>query len=322
MSFKPESVRCDLWEKLLNKVAEISDHERVRHDICLIGSHARGDASPISDIDLIMFAEGKSILKQTELFHLDDTSITIFPVDVTGLLKAESIDFYNANNLFEAKLIQGDGRVLRKVSEGVFGKRIDLDATKKIIGETLSTRLMSALGDTTLDYGEGIRDMRVCLTKVKLYAKLFIEKVDPWSIIPYSYKPEEDLETLLEELYNSRSYEELSLKIKTFNLKSFMERVFTEHQEVMIQIVKKLVRNLGFAGEHVKNYITLYLLVEEEVRSTIWSMVPGRWRLEEEFRSTNHETSHIMCGDRKVMWMVFTHNGEKPKLIRCKVTEF
>jgi len=320
--FKPENVREDLWKRLLDKVEEISSRESAEHDICLIGSQARGDASPISDIDLIMFIEGESNLKQTELFYLDETSITIFPVNVNSLIKAESIDFYKANNPFEAKLIHGDGEVLNKARDGVTGKKIDLDATKKIIGETLALRLMGSLGDATLDYGEGIREMRICLAKAKLYNKLLAEKVESWSIIPYIYKPEGNLETMLEELYCSRNYEELSLKIKVLNLKGFMERVFEQQLEVMNQIVEKLVKYLGFAGEYVKNYVTLYLIVEENVRSKIWSMLPGRWRLEEEFRSVNHEASHIACQDREVMWMVSTVEDEKLKLHRYKVTEF
>jgi len=320
--FKPENVRENLWKRLLDKVEEISRCERAKHDICLIGSRARGDASPISDIDLIMFIEGESNLKQTELFYLDETSTTIFPVNVNSLLKAESVDFYKANNPFEAKLIHGDGKVLNKARDGVTGKKIDLDATKKIIGETLALRLMASLGDTTLDYGEGIREIRICLAKTKLYNKLLAEKVEPWSIIPYIYKPEGDLETMLEELYHSKNHEELSSKIKVLDLKSFMERVFKEQLEVMTQVLEKLAKSLGFAGEHVENYVTLYLVVEEKVRSKIWSMLPGRWRLEEEFRSVNHEASHIACQDREVMWMVSTVEDENLKLHMYKVTEF
>ena len=322
MSFKPKGIGCDLWKELLGKVEDISSREGVEHDICLIGSQARGDSSPISDIDLTMFTEGESNLKHTEIFYLNEASITIFPVNVDRLLKAESIDFYNANNPFEAKLVLGDGGVLEKVREGVLKKKIDLNATKKIIGETLARRLMSSLGDATLDYGEGIREMRVCLAKAKLYQKLLAEKVEPWSIIPYIYKPEGDLETTLDELYCSRDYEELSSKIKDLNLKGFMERVFEEQLKVTIQIVEKLVKNLGFAGEHVKNYVTLYLLVEEKVRSTIWSMLPGRWRIEEEFSSVNHETSNIACQDREVTWLVSTGEDENLKLERYKATEF
>jgi len=53
-------------------------------------------------------ADGKSNLKQTELFYLDGISVTIFPIDIKALSRAESIDFYNVNNPFEAKLIYGD----------------------------------------------------------------------------------------------------------------------------------------------------------------------------------------------------------------------
>ena len=316
MLFKPESVREDVWKKILSRVEDMSSREEVEHDICLIGSHARGDASSISDLDLVMFCMGESNLKQAEMMYLDGTSMTIFPVNVERLVKVESIDFYSANNPFEAKLFHGDGEVLDKLRNGVYGKKIDLDLTKKIMGETLAMRLMSALGDVTLDYGEGVRDMRVCLAKAKLHKKLFVEKVEPWSMIPYIYEPEDDLETLLEELYYSGNYEELSLKVRKLNLKNLMERFFAEHVEAMIEIADKTTAYLRFAGERVENYVTLYLLVEESVRSRIWSMLPARWRLDEEFKSVNHEGSHIRCGEGVVMWMISTGKGENLKIKR------
>lgn len=321
--FKPKSVDENIWRKLLSKVEEISSRERVRHDVCLIGSHARGDASPISDIDLVMFSDGKSNIKQTELFYLGDTSITIFPVDVTGLLKAESIDFYNANNPFEARLIHGDGRALDKVREGVFGKRIDLDATKKIMGETLSTRLMSALGDVTLDYGEGIRDMRVCLAKVKLCAKLLMERVDPWSIIPYNYKPKGDLETLLDELYYSKSYEELSSKLVKLDLRNLMAKAFGKQFKTMINVVEKTVGEVKFAGKHVESYVRLYLIVEERVRSAIWDKLPGRWKIEEQLKpKLNHDRTNITYRDEKISWLTSIGEGDSLKLEHYGTTDF
>lgn len=323
MSFKPESIRRDVWEKLLDKVAEMSGREKIRYDVCLIGSHARGDASPISDVDLIIFTEGESNLKQTELFYLDDTSITIFPVNVTGLLKAESIDFYNANNTFEAKLIHGEGRVLHKVREGVFGKSIDLDVTKKIMGETLSARLMSALGDTTLDYGEGIRNMRVCLAKVKLYAKLLIEKVDPWSMIPYSHKPEDELENLLDELHHSKNYEDLSSKLVKLDLRSLMAEAFGERLKTMVKVVEKIVGEVGFAGKQVENYIRLYLVVEERVRSMVWDKLPGRWEIEEHLKpKVNHDGTNITCRDERASWLVSTGEGDSLRLQHYGATSF
>jgi hypothetical protein len=39
--------------------------------------------------------------------------------------------------------------------------------------------------------------MRACLAKARLYAKLFKKPVEPWSIIPYNYKPVNELEGLL-----------------------------------------------------------------------------------------------------------------------------
>jgi len=79
-----------------------------------------------------------------------------------------------------------------------------------------------------------------------------------------------------------------------------------------------------FKPENVREDLWKKLLdkMEEKVRSKIWSMLPGRWRLEEEFRSVNHEASHIACQDREVMWMVSTVEDENLKLHMYKVTEF
>lgn len=312
-----------MWEELLERVVELSGREEVRHDVCLIGSHARGDASPISDIDLILFSEGESNLKHAELFYLDNTPVTIFPVDVTRLLEAESIDFYEANNPLEARLIHGDGGVLKRAREGALGKRIDLDSTRRITGEALSNRLLAALGDAVLDIGEGVRDMRVCLAKAWLYTKLLIGRVDPWSIIPYTYRPEEPLESLLEGLYRSESYGELSLRMEGLRLRGIMEGVFGEHMGVMVQVLGNLVDHIGFAGRHAENYMTLYLMVEEEVRSKVWSRLPGRWRIEEQLKpDVNHDRTNISCRDGKVSWIISMAEGNGLKLEEYGTTEF
>jgi len=270
-----------------------------------------------------MFCDGESNLKKTKLIYLDGKLLTIFPVNVKKLIKAESIEFYNANNPFEAKLIHGDGKVLNKLRSEIFGKKIDLDLTKKMIGRTVSLRLMSSLSDAILDYGEGIRNMRVCLMKSKLYTKLFIEKIDPWSIIPYRYKPEDELEKLLNKLYHSESYEELSSKIRRLKLKKFFEEVFEENLKAMNKIAEKMINEMKFAGEHVENYIYLYLIVEERVRSRIWKKLPGRWMLDEHFKlNVNHDRTNITCWDNLVSWMVSIGEGESFKLETYGTSKF
>ena len=307
----------------MRNVEEISSREIVKHDICLIGSHARGDASKISDIDLVMFCDGEPNLRGTKLMYLDGKPMTIFPVDVRKLIEAKSIEFYNVSNPFEAKLIYGDGKVLNELKKAVFRKKIDLDLTKKMIGRTVSLRLMSSLSDAILDYGEGIRDMRVCLMKTKLYTKIFIEKVDPWSIIPYTYQPKDDLEKLLEELYRSENYDELSSRIKELELKNFFEETFGKNFKTMKEIAEKIIEEMRFAGEHVENYIYLYLVVEERVRSRIWRRVSGRWELDERFKSkVNHNRTKIACRDGLVSWIVSVGEGESFKLEEYEITEF
>lgn len=323
MSFKPMGLDERLWNKLLSYVNELSSREKVGHDICLIGSYARGQASSISDVDLIMFAKGEPNLRATELFYINGKEVTIFPVNVCKLLEVESIDFYKANSAFEAKLIHGSGNVLNMLRNGIFGKRLDLSSTKKIMGRKLALRLMSTLSDAILDYGEGIRNMRICIAESKLYVKLFKEGVDPWSIIPYSYKPDDELERLLDELYYSKDYDDLLLKLMRIDLKDLVMRTFEERLRTMAKVIEGIMNEFGFAGEHVGNYAFLYLIVEEKVRATIWSKLPGRWRVEEELGpNVNHERTNISCWDGVVSWLVSIGGGEGLKIERYGTIEF
>ncbi|HIE23217.1 MAG TPA: hypothetical protein EYP68_03195 [Candidatus Korarchaeota archaeon] len=321
--FSPKTVSEDIWRRVKGKVDEISSCEVVEHDICLIGSHAREDASKISDIDLVMFCDGESNLKGTKFIYLDGKPVTIFPVNVKKLIGAESIEFYNANNPFEAKLVHGDGKVLNKLRNAIFRKKIDLDSTKKMVGRTVSLRLMSSLSDAILDYGEGIRNMRVCMMKTKLYKKLFFEKVDPWSIIPYRYEPEDEFEKMLNKLYLSESYDELSSRIRELKLKKYFEETFGKNFKAMNKIAERMIGEMRFAGEHVENYIHLYLIVEERVRSRIWRKLFGRWKLDERFKSSvNHDRTNIACQDNSVSWIVSIGKGESFKLEAYGKTEF
>jgi hypothetical protein len=128
---------------------------------------------------------------------------------------------------------------------------------------------------------------------------------------------------MLEKLYHSGSYEELAQKIKDLRPEGLMEMVFGEHLEVVFQVVEKLVDHIGFPREHVKNYLNLYLTVEEEVRSRIWSMLPGRWRVEEDLEpNVNHYRTNISCRDGKVSWIVSWGEGDGLKLKEYGTTEF
>lgn len=311
MMFKPKLIRGEDWGKLVDRVREISEREEVEHDICLIGSHARGDASIISDVDLVMFTMGEPKLKTTEIIHLNSVSATIFAVDVLKLLSSKTVDFYSINNILEAKLIYGRGEVLGRARDEVYGREIDLESTRRLIYMAFSNRLLSALHNVTLDYGEGIRDLRVCLAKTRLYIKLFKQRVNPWTIMPYRYVAGNMVETLLDSLYYSKSYDELSLKLESLNLKPTMSRLFKGRDEVMGRIVESVVGRCGFAGKYVENYVYLYLIVEEYVRSRVWRKLPGRWSIEEKFKDVNHDMTNIMYNGKTPIWIVSTGYGIK-----------
>ena len=318
--FKPYSIDEDVWEELLGRLMEMLKHEIVGFDVCLIGSYARGDASPLSDIDLVMFTDGESNLKRTELFYVKNKMVTVFPVNIERLLKAEKVDFYSVNNPFEAKLIYGTGKILDKLKRELHGKKIDLDATKRLVGETLSNRLMAALSDTILDYGEGIRNLRVCLAKLKLLVKLLEEKTNPWLLIPYHYKPKNEVENLFNKLYYSKSYEELSEKLEKINPTKIMKKTFKENFEKMVNLAEKIIEEVSFAGKHVRNYVYLYLVVEEIVRSKLWRKLPSR--LEIDKPEINHHHTNIACADGKVWWYISMGKGEHLKLQTYRTTNF
>jgi len=67
-------------------------------NLCLVGSYAMGNASPLSDVDFVVFSEGEAKLKRTEIFCINDKMVTLFSVRAADLPMAESLDFYNANN--------------------------------------------------------------------------------------------------------------------------------------------------------------------------------------------------------------------------------
>ena len=322
MLFKPLSLEDETWSKLLHKLDEISSRESVEHDICLIGSHARGDASSISDIDLVLFSEGDSNLKKTELFFINQNIASIFSVNINGMLQAESLDFYNISNPFEAKLVYGDGKVLNIFRKGLSRKMIDFDETKRIIGKTLSNRLRSALRDTIRDYGEGIRNMRGCLVKLKLYIKLHRDKTDPWLMIPYRYEPEDELEKLINRLYYSHNYEELSSKLAELDLMDLMGKAFKKQLKTMIDIVEKIKRGIEFSGKYIENYLSLFLIVEERVRSVLWEKLSGRWKIKELKQRVNHSKTKIVCRDDKVWWRVSIGKGRDLKLENLGKTLF
>ncbi|MEM3788811.1 MAG: nucleotidyltransferase domain-containing protein [Candidatus Bathyarchaeia archaeon] len=239
-------------------------------DVCLIGSYARGDAYPLSDVDLAVFAGEEAKAKRTEVFHVDGKTMTVFWVSVPELAGANAVDFYSANIPFEAKLMIGRGRMLEKLRNEMRHKRVDLEATRKLIWRTAAARLMAALSDAAMDVGEGVRNMRACMAKARLYTMLFMEKADPWTLIPYSYKPKNMLESLVEGLCRSQTREELSAKILRLKPDELMAETFKEHAGIMAKAAENIVDYVGFSGEHVKNYACLYLAVEERVRSTLW----------------------------------------------------
>jgi len=315
-------VKKEAWRKILRWVREISGREEAECDVCLIGSHARGNASAISDVDLVIYCDGEPQLKGTETMHTDETSATIFPANVERLVGAEAVDFYSASNPFEARLVHGKGDVLERLRTEILGKTVNMDGTKRLIAQAVSFRLVSAFGDAILDYGEGVRDMRVCLSKAALYGKLFEEGVEPWSIVPYAYVPEDELGILLEELYRSDSYGELSDGIAKLDLRELLETTFGDNAATMERIAAKASASLRFGGKHVDNYVALYLLVEEGMRRSIWGSLPGRWVLEREFADVDHESSHIACDRERVEWMVFIERGKRGRLERYAATEY
>jgi len=318
--FRLKGFGVGFWRDLLRRVEGVSGCCGGDGDLCLVGSYARGDASPLSDVDFVVFSEGESKLKRTEMFCINDKMVALFSVRAADLIIAESLDFYSANNPFEARLICGEGKVLNKLRSGLRGKSIDLDATKRLICGTASARLLSSLSDVALDYGEGIRSMRVCLAKARLYAKLFKESVEPWSIIPYNYKPVDELERLVEHLYRSKNYSELSKRIGKLDLTDLMAKTFHKHVKTIDKAVKNIIDDAGFAGKHVKNYAGLYMLVEERVRSTMWEGLPPRWKIVEELNSKiTHYHTFITCTEKTVEWIVSTGKGAdiKPKEYGC-----
>jgi hypothetical protein len=64
---------------------------------------------------ILSFFEDESKLEWTEIFCINDKMVTLFSVWAADLIMAEPLDFYSANNPFEARLICGKRKVLNKL---------------------------------------------------------------------------------------------------------------------------------------------------------------------------------------------------------------
>lgn len=110
----------------MRRVRDLLAGETVEYDLHLISSHARGGASPISDVDLVMYSP------RGAQFGVGGHNIR------RRCREAVRIEFYAANNPFKARLIYGDGEGVRRLREEIYGRRIDLEATKSLwVGPSL-----------------------------------------------------------------------------------------------------------------------------------------------------------------------------------------
>ena len=91
-----------------------------------------------------------------------------------------------------------------------------------------------------------------------------------------------------------------------------MKQTFKENYKVINEIVKRTSEKLSFAGKHVKNYLSIYFIVEEKVRLNFWRKLPRRRILEEKFGAkVNHDGTNIACYEEKTRWIVLIKEGEK-----------
>ena len=256
-------------DRLLKKVlASITKACPMEYDVCLIGSHARGDASRFSDIDLIIFFDGLLSQPPKPRFYLDGVDVTVFSVDVRYLEDANELEFYEINNPFEAVLLVGSGRMLSRAREAVRWKSLDYTATLHSIYGAVVSRLCSAISLAGLSHAEGVRDLRACLARRRLYELIFVKRLSPRAIIPYRYVAVDELERLVDELYYSRSAAELDEMLAGLDIKPLSKAVLGGSYSKVVEALDRLPRSTPNPGA-TKNYLLLCILVEEYVRRSI-----------------------------------------------------
>jgi predicted nucleotidyltransferase len=284
--------------------------EKMANDVCLIGSWARGDASLVSDFDLVMFCDGEP-KKVVENVFLGDVPVSLFRVDANKLISSGRVDFYNANNVFEARLVFGAGKILEKLRREIWRKPIDYEASRIFFYCAFRNRLCNALTEFPFDCALGVRDLKTCLAKLNLYQLLFVEKVDPWKVIPYVNQPSSWLEKTLINLCHSEKVEE---EIRKLELHEIMMKTFKDQTPIINKIVEAVRRKESYAGKHVANYFRLCLLVEELTRQTAFPTLPSRAQIALTHKNVKHAMTWINFDKNGVCWLIFHQKGKQTKV--------
>jgi len=292
-----------------------SKAEKLENDVCLIGSWARGDASSVSDFDLVMFCDGEP-KKEMKSALLDYVPISLFRVDANQLINDKRVDFYNANNVFEARLVFGSGKILEKLKRKIWRKPIDYEASRIFFYLAFHNRLRNALTEFSLNCALGVRDLKTCLAKLNLYRLLFVEKVDPWKIIPYINQPPSWLEKTITGLYYVDP-EKVEEEIKKLRLHEIIMKTFKDQTQTVNKIVEAVRRRESYAGKPVANYFRLYLLVEELTRQTAFPTLPSRAEIALTYRHVKHTMTWISFDKNEACWLIFHQKGRSHSLT-CK----
>jgi len=281
--------------------------EKMENDVCLIGSWAREDASSVSDFDLVMFCDGEP-KNEVKSALLDYVPVSLFRVDANKLINDKQVDFYNANNVFEARLVFGAGKILEKLKREIWRKPIDYEASRIFFYLAFHNRLRNALTEFPFDCALGIRDLKTCLAKLNLYKLLFVEKVDPWKVIPYVNQPSSWLEKTLINLYHSEKVEE---EIRKLELHEIMMKTFKDQTQIINKIVEAVRRKESYAGKHVANYFRLCLLVEELTRQTAFPTLPSRAQIALTYKHVKHTMTWISFNKNEACWLIFHQKGKQ-----------
>jgi len=293
--------------RLVTRARGWSKAEKMENDVCLIGSWARGDASSVSDFDLVMFCDGEP-KNEVKSALLDYVPVSLFRVDANRLINNKQVDFYDANNVFEARLVFGSGKILGKLKRRIWRKPIDYEASRIFFYCAFHNRLRNALTEFPFDCALGVRDLKTCLAKLNLYKLLFVEKVDPWKVIPYVNQPSSWLEKTLINLYHSEKVEE---EIRKLELHEIMMKTFKDQTQIINKIVEAVRRKESYAGKHVANYFRLCLLVEELTRQAAFPTLPSRAQIALTYKHVKHTMTWISFNKNEACWLIFHQKGKQ-----------
>lgn len=292
----------EIREKLILFYKQKSKQTLEKSVLCLIGSWARGEQTELSDYDLLLIHNHLKKI-HPKFGWINDKPASIFFLSAPQILKQKKTDFLTLNNIFEAKPLFGDTQLLTELQEKTKGKSIDYKKTKILLCMAFRNRLLASITSLPYEPATPLRELKTCLTKLALYKKLFNEKINPWKIIPYKFTPKTPLEKTIIKLTKQKT-NKIEPTLEKINLNKLLEETFHTEKNTIQKIINNTSKKAIY--KTFKKVFLLHLLVEEEVRRSVFPNLSARTQLTA--KNINHLLTEITYHKTKPKWVVHTEH--------------